>query len=448
MKSAINLNSGPQLAQALAEIGIDTFSTTSTGQMSVDKKSIQKLKGDLPEKLVEYSHLHKQITSYVDKLAKTDKGRINYKLFSTSTARISSGFSEKKGDYFLPLSYQTLTKPSPVLFEKTFVGDNPEDTSLILGYRFRQLEQDEISSIPPENIVEGYDQKINIRKAITVEDHDKSKWYFVRLDYASEELRIIGGLSNDPVYLKAYKEGVDLYKVIASSMFNTPYDEVTSTQRKKSKFCVLGLNYGGSYRTIMNNAGLSEEDAIATEAKYRKTVHKLEDWKESLVNKCYSDYFVERTAFDETNGYTSDDFERCRNAPKVSYMVRSAYGRPRWVGYWLGSSEYSQKIFGVRAVTSHKIQGTAADIIRRVLCDLYEQVFKKYPDQVKFVGCVHDEVDLCVRKDSLWIIDLVKEVMEVTPPGSSLNLPVECDVGYSYGELFPFDKNDKDVYVC
>lgn len=447
-QNPINVNSEPQLIQALIDLGLDTGRKTGKGQMSVEKKSIEAMGGELAEKLLEYSHLNKQITSYVDKLSKKRKGKINYKLFATSTARITSGHKERDGDFFLPLSYQTLTKPKPALFEKTFVGDNPKDESLILGYRFRQLKKGEESDIDPSNVVEGYDQTLNIRKAITVQDHDKKEWYFLRLDYASEELRIIGGLSRDPLYMKSFKDNVDLYKTVASGMFEVPYDQVSSTMRKMAKFCVLGLNYGGSYHTIMNNAKLLEDDAKVTEGKYREAVASLENWKKDLVQKCYSDYFIERTYEDELRGYTEDQIKRAMKAPKVPFIVRSAYGRPRWVGFWLGSPDKSQKQFGVRTVVSHKIQGTAGDIIRRVMCSLYDNVFSKYDDKVKFVGCVHDEIDCCIRKDSLWIIDLIRENMEITPPGCALNLPVEYDLGYSYGELYPFHKNNDGIYVC
>lgn len=447
-QNPINLNSEPQLIQAFVDLGISTGKTTETGQMSVDKKSIAAMGGILSEKLVEYSFLNKQITSYVDKLSKKRQGKINYKLFATSTARIASGHSEKDGDYYLPLSYQTLTKPKSALFEKTFVGDNPKDESLVLGYRFRQLRDGEENDIDPVNVVEGYDQLLNIRKAITVQNHDKKEWYFLRLDYASEELRIIGGMSKDPLYMKSFTDNVDLYKTVASGMFEVPYEHVTSALRKKAKFCVLGLNYGGSYVTIMNNAGLQKEDAIETEQKYRAAVAPLEQWKRDLVQKCYSDYFIERTYQDELNGYTPEQIERSSSAPKVPFLVRSAYGRPRWVGFWLGSPEKKQKTFGVRTVVSQKIQGTAGDIIRRVMCVLYENVFSRYPDKVKFVGCVHDEIDCCIRKDSLWLIDIIKENMEINPPGCSLNLPVEYDLGYSYGELYPFKKNSDGIYIC
>jgi len=445
-QNAININSEPQLIQAFLEMGIDTGRKTESGQMQVDKASIEALGTPLSKKLVEYSFVHKQITSYTDKLSVTDKGRINYKLFATATGRIASGHKEKDGDYFLPLSYQTLTKPKEILYRKEFVGDDPKDGSRVLGYKFHPVSKEELDDIPPEDIIEGYDQNINIRKAITVPD--KSEWYFVRLDYASEEMRIIGGLSRDPLYMKAFTTGQDLYKTVASGMFNMEYDEILSALRKKAKCCVLGLNYGGSYYTIMNNAGLPEDEAKETERKYREATATLEFWKQELVQKCFSDFFIERTYDNELSGYSKEDMEKCKRVPRVPFMVRTAYGRPRWVGYWLGSPNNQDKKFGFRTVVSHKIQGTAGDIIRRVMCELYEKVFSKYQEKVRFVGCIHDEIDLYLRKDSLWLLDLVQDIMTVTPPGCALDLPVEYDIGYSYGELYPFHKNEEGILVC
>lgn len=71
----------------------------------------------------------------------------------------------------------------------------------------------------------------------------KGRELFV-VDKASIEARVLGWLCDDPQYLKAFKEGLDLYKVTASVIFGVPYDKVTSDQRWLGKCCVLGLGYG------------------------------------------------------------------------------------------------------------------------------------------------------------------------------------------------------------
>lgn len=66
----------------------------------------------------------------------------------------------------------------------------------------------------------------------------------IAADYSQAELRIIGQLSGDQKYIKAYKEKLDLHKETASQMFNVSLDQVTKQQRNIAKSINFGLNYG------------------------------------------------------------------------------------------------------------------------------------------------------------------------------------------------------------
>jgi DNA polymerase I-like protein with 3'-5' exonuclease and polymerase domains len=66
----------------------------------------------------------------------------------------------------------------------------------------------------------------------------------IAADYSQIELRIIGQLSGDQKYIKAYREKLDLHKETASQMFHVPLREVTKQQRNIAKSINFGLNYG------------------------------------------------------------------------------------------------------------------------------------------------------------------------------------------------------------
>jgi DNA polymerase-1 len=66
----------------------------------------------------------------------------------------------------------------------------------------------------------------------------------IAADYSQIELRIIGQLSGDSKYIKAYQEKLDLHKETASQMFNVPLEQVTKQQRNIAKSINFGLNYG------------------------------------------------------------------------------------------------------------------------------------------------------------------------------------------------------------
>lgn len=60
-------------------------------------------------------------------------------------------------------------------------------------------------------------------------------------DMSSAELKIMGNMSGEPNFIKAYRENLDLHRLNASNVFKVPYDEVTTTQRKASKAVTFGL---------------------------------------------------------------------------------------------------------------------------------------------------------------------------------------------------------------
>ena len=448
MQNPINLDSNDQVAEVLISLGIHTGAYTDGGQMSVDKDALSQMDHPLCTKLVEYSHVGKQLNSYVDKLSHIEKGHINYKIFFNTTGRLASGSEKEEGDnsFYLPLNYQNFTKPSQCLYHRTFEGDDPDNTDLILGYRFRVVSSQEAKDLNPDEIFEGPSPILNVRTAVTVPHNDRKSWYFVALDYSQEELRIIGGMSQDPVYMKAFREKSDIYRTVGAEMFGCLPHEITKAQRKKAKVAVLGLNYGGSGFTLHRSSKLPLNECDEIAASYRRAANGIETWKAAAVAKAQSEHLIEWLGTDDLEPNSPRNVQRRASAIPVSCLTRTAYGRPRWVGHWLGSPDAKQKAFGIRTIPSHKVQGTAGDVMRIVLVELYQKIFKKYPDLIRFVGCVHDEVDLAVRKDSLHLLDEVKQIMTITPPGCACDLPVDPEIGYNYGYLFPFKKNAEGVW--
>ena len=90
---------------------------------------------------------------------------------------------------------------------------------------------------------------------------------------------------------------------------------------------------------------------------------------------------------------------------------------------------------------SHKVQGTCGDVMRIVLVRTCEEVFTKYPDDIRFVNCVHDELDYIVRKEVFnERTEQIRSIMELVVPGTDLPLKADFEVGYSYGMVWPFEK--------
>ena len=99
-------------------------------------------------------------------------------------------------------------------------------------------------------------------------------------DLSSIEARVLGWLASDPKYLKAFREGLDLYKVTAAEIFGCEYDDVTDDQRWVGKQAVLALGYSMGVDTFYTQCVKSKPDISrgllerAVKA-YRKTYYRI-----------------------------------------------------------------------------------------------------------------------------------------------------------------------------
>lgn len=346
-------------------------------------------------------------------------------ILTHNTGRFASGSekvsSTKRNDYFLPLNFQNLTKPKPMFFRSK---SSDEGTSVlrptasdggtsVLGYYFIP-EGDGVEGV----LVEGTDNHINVRSAISVPELNKEDWIMVSIDYVAEELLIIGALSREPNLLGPLVSGEDIHRLNAEKMWGKEaYDK---EKRRLAKIAIFGLNYGGTIYTLMQNAGLSEEQATDVFEKYWELMSTLKSWQKREISKAY-----------RNNG-----------------VIYSAFGRPRRLKYYLANPDKKWQRFGERSVASHQVQGLAADVMRIVLTNAAKRVFIPRQDSVKFVGVVHDEILFSCKKDIVdEVVEEMRQIMKIEIPGTGVFLETSVDFGYSYGEMFPFMKSKEGLWI-
>jgi DNA polymerase I-like protein with 3'-5' exonuclease and polymerase domains len=80
-------------------------------------------------------------------------------------------------------------------------------------------------------------------------------------DMSGAELRILGNLSQDPVFIEAYLTGQDLHTRTGSEMFKVPYDKVEKSHRNAAKSINFGLCYGMSPVGLSKKLGVSKDEA-------------------------------------------------------------------------------------------------------------------------------------------------------------------------------------------
>lgn len=184
----------------------------------------------------------------------------------------------------------------------------------------------------------------------------------VTADYSQIELRILGQISQDKEFIKAYTTGVDLHKLTASKVFKVPLEEVTKQQRSMSKTVNFGIAYGMWKNGLVGNltkAGI----AIGTEEAEQiiKGFHK--------VYPAVSKYLYEIGE------------EGAKN-----YIIRNKAGRV--IKFDLPKDD-REKGSIKRESKNLPIQSLCADMVKVAMVNIF---LKLEPKGVKFINTVHDEL--------------------------------------------------------
>lgn len=184
---------------------------------------------------------------------------------------------------------------------------------------------------------------------------------FMDADYSQIELRILAHMADDQELIEDYKSGKDIHRITASKVFHTPMDEVTDLQRRNAKAVNFGVVYGISSFGLSQDLSISRKEAAQYIEQYFETYQGIKVFLDKVVSDA------------KEKGYTETMFGRRRPIPELS------------------SSNFMQRQFGERAAMNAPIQGTAADIMKIAMVNVY-RALKKQNLKSKLIVQVHDEL--------------------------------------------------------
>ena len=181
-------------------------------------------------------------------------------------------------------------------------------------------------------------------------------------DMSGAELRILGNLSQDPVFIEAYATGQDLHTRTGSEMFGVAYDLVEKKHRNAAKAINFGLCYGMSAVGLAKRIGVTKKEA------------------EELIDKYFRAYKGVKRYLDKAG----NDAVRNRYSTTIS-------GRRRYYNMPPYDHPDRKMIQGKieRQGKNAGIQGSNADTIKESMVLLVERI-KGY--DAKLILTVHDEV--------------------------------------------------------
>ena len=250
-----------------------------------------------------------------------------------------------------------------------------------------------LSSSKPnlQNIPIRSDYSKLVRKAFIPEDNS----ILMSSDYSQIELRVFAHMADAKNLQEAFIEDKDIHAKTASDIFKVPIEQVDKKMRRIAKTVNFGILYG------ISSFGLSEDLKIdVASAKeflnnYLNTYQGIKKYMEKEKEEAYQ------------KGYVTTIMNRRRKIDELkssNYMVRSS---------------------GERMALNTPIQGSAADILKKAMVELYRAMQEKKLKS-KILIQVHDELVFNIYNDELEIMkELVKEKMEKVV---KLSVPLKVDI--------------------
>jgi DNA polymerase I len=220
----------------------------------------------------------------------------------------------------------------------------------------------------------------------------------VSADYSQIELRLLAEIADIPVLKQAFRDGLDIHAMTASEMFGVPIKDMPSEVRRRAKAINFGIIYGISAFGLANQLGIAREEASAYIKKYFERFPGIRAYMDATRDFCRS------------HGYVTTLFGRKCHYPDIK------------------ASNASVRSFNERAAINARLQGTAADIIRRAMIRM-EDALAAHKLSAQMLLQVHDELIFEVPDDEVAAtLPIVQHVMQDAPfPAVLLSLPLQVD---------------------
>ncbi len=293
------------------------------------------------------------------------------------------------------LEYRSVAK-----LKSTYADALPEAVDPVTGRihtHFGQLQTatGRLSSNDPnlQNIPVRSELGREIRRAFV----PREGWLLLSADYSQIELRILAALSRDEGLLNAFREGRDIHSATAARIFKVDPAEVTREQRSTAKMVNFGIPYGISAFGLAQRLG---------------TVSRTE--AQAIIDA----YFAE---FPGIPGY----MQRCIEGAREKGFVETVSGRRRHLPD-INSSNGTIRGAAERNAINMPIQGTAADMIKRAMIRIHQDITEK-DLKSRLLLQVHDEL--------LFDLDPAEEDVMRALVGAGMReaLPLDCPIEVEMG---------------
>jgi DNA polymerase I len=251
-----------------------------------------------------------------------------------------------------------------------------------------------LSSTEPnlQNIPIKYEMGREIRK-VFVPNNDEC--VILSADYSQIELRVLAHIADDSNLIDAFVNHSDIHTKTASEVFRVPLEEVTTLMRGRAKAVNFGIVYGIGDFSLAKDLKITKKEAKTYIDTYFERYPNVKKYMEDVVKEV------------EEKSFVTTILNRRRYIPEAS------------------ASNKMVKALGVRLAMNTPIQGSAADVIKLAMVNVFKELNERALKSTLILQ-VHDELLLNVYKDELKAVEeIVKKEMEQV---IKLRVPLEVDI--------------------
>lgn len=259
-----------------------------------------------------------------------------------------------------------------------------------------------LSSSDPnlQNIPVKTDEGIKIRQGFVAEKNS----VLMGIDYSQIELRVLAQLSGDENLREAYQNSMDLHSLTARKIFElSDEEEVSREERIIAKTINFSIIYGKTAFGLAKELGISQKEASEYIDRYFNQYPKVKGFEKEIVE------------FTEKHGYTETFFGRRRLIDGIN------------------SKNKNIKSQAERMAVNSVIQGTAAEIIKKVMIEIYKYI--KDRDGISLLLQVHDELIFEIEKEKLEMYrEDIEKIMRESVKFDSVPLEINTNIGVNWAE--------------
>ncbi|MEZ5788312.1 MAG: DNA polymerase I [Xanthobacteraceae bacterium] len=378
--------------------------------IAIDRQVLSRLSGEFAQKAAALEHEAQEIAGEPFNLGSPKQlGDILFGKFKLPGARktktgawsTSASVLDELAEEGHPLPVKILEWRQLTKLKSTYTDQlpsfvNPDTGRVHTSYALAATTTGRLSSAEPnlQNIPIRTEEGRKIRRAFVAQPGMK----LVSADYSQIELRLLAEIADIAPLKQAFRDGLDIHAMTASEMFGVPVQGMPGEVRRRAKAINFGIIYGISAFGLANQLGIPREEAGAYIKRYFERFPGIRDYMEASKVYC------------RDHGYVLTLFGRKCHYPDIR------------------ASNPSIRAFNERAAINARLQGSAADIIRRAMIRM-EAALAREKLSAQMLLQVHDELVFELPEDEVEAtLPVIKRVMEDAPmPAVPLSVPLHVD---------------------